>query len=180
MTCKSQLAEFTILAWLFNLQVRRLMSWWPSKAVVRALHDRDRLITQESMVSETTYLIWFNALFEKGAIYSRKQQEIKSLTWTSLLQAQGYTTEPALTKIIKSYGSPVCRSYSHYHLAQCTSLKKLLCISITANSSKKTLKCWSGRKDGKLCLIIPNRSSPNLHSQTPTLNIVYLKGLLLK
>ena len=151
MTCKSQLAEFTILAWLFNLQVRRLMSWWPSKAVVRALHDRDRLITQESMVSETTYLIWFNALFEKGAIYSRKQQEIKSLTWTSLLQAQGYTTEPALTKIIKSYGSPVCRLYSHciilHSVPHC---KKLLCISITANSSKKILKCWSGRKDGKI------------------------------
>ena len=37
-----------------------------------------------------------------------------------------------------------------------------------------------GGKTEKLCLIIPHRSSPNLHSQTPALNIVYLKGLLLK
>ena len=32
----------------------------------------------------------------------------------------------------------------------------------------------------KLCLIIPNRSSPNLYFQTPTLYIVYLRSLLLK
>ena len=105
----------------------------------------------DSSHKKTTYLIWFNALFEKGAIYSRRQQEIKSLTWTNLLQAQGYTTEPALTKIIKSYGSPVCRLYSHciiilHSVPHC---KKLLCISITANSSK-ILKCLSGRKDGKI------------------------------
>ena len=151
MTCKSHLGEFTILALLYNIHVRRLMSKWPSQAVVKVLHDRDRPIKQESMISETTYLNWFNALFEKVAIYSRKQQEIRSLTWTSLSQAQGSTTEPALTKIIKSYGSPVCRLYSH-----CTILhsvphcQKLLCISITVNNSKKILKCWSGRKDGKI------------------------------
>ena len=115
------------------------------------MNDRDRLITQESMISETTYLIWFNALFEKGAIHGRRQQEIRSLTWTSLSQTQGSTTEPTLTRIIKPYGSPVCRLYSHcIILHSAPACQKLLCISITVSSSKKILKCWSERKDGKI------------------------------
>lgn len=57
------------------------------------VHNRP-FITQEPMVSRT------NAFFEKEAMCSRMQEEIRSRTWTSLSQAQGSIEEPALTKMM--------------------------------------------------------------------------------
>ena len=66
-------------------------------------------------------------------MFSRRQQEIRSWTRTSLSQAQGSIEDPAQTKDhVQFDDSPVGRLYSHciilHSVPHC---QKLLCISIT-------------------------------------------------